>query len=60
MLPLDSAGKKVLDRFMRKSCKRKVFSCKRKELRIEKLIMKKATDFVKWKGYDNSIIAGLM
>lgn len=46
MLPLDSAGKKVLDRFMRKSCKRKVFSCKRKELRIEKLIMKKATDFM--------------
>ena len=46
MLPVDSAGKKVLERFMRKSCKRKVFSCKRKELRIEKLIMKKAIDFM--------------
>ena len=43
---MDSAGKKVLELFMRKSCKRKVFSCKRKELRIEKLIMKKAIDFM--------------
>ena len=45
--------KKLLERFMKKNCKKKKKS--KKEFRVEKVIKKKGDKlYIKWKGYDSS------
>ena len=49
MLLTISLVKKLLERFMKKNCK------KQQEFRVEKVIKRKRNKlYAKWKGYDNS------